>query len=80
MDNSGALSCLVYDSASVHQTDYIVGETWIRHAALGVLPWSDRADTHSNPSDGLSRGKFEGPWDFQKITLSDNIFALLKAQ
>ena len=56
VDNSGALSCLVSGSASVHQTDCIVGETWSRIAALGVMPWFDRVDTHSNPSDGLSRG------------------------
>ena len=36
-------------------------------AKRNVWPWFDRVDTHANPVDGLSRGRFEGDWLFAKL-------------
>ena len=62
IDNNGALGSLVRGSASVHEQDIIIGETWSRIAALQVLSWFDRVDSGSNPVDGLSRKNFSGVW------------------
>jgi len=67
IDNAGALAALVKGSSSVTQTDLIVGDTWSRIASLSILPWFDRVDTKSNPVDGLSRGKMNGPWRLVEI-------------
>ena len=67
IDNAGALAALVKGSSPATQTDLIVGDTWSRVAALGVLPWFDRVDTKSNPVDGLSRGRMSGPWRLVEI-------------
>ena len=38
-------------------------------AALGIWSWYDRVDTASNPVDGLSRGRLDGPWQLQDISI-----------
>ena len=43
--------------------DFIVGYAWEIVARRRLIPWFDRVDTKSNPVDGLSRGRMEGPWD-----------------
>ena len=67
IDNNGALGSLVRGSASVHEQDIIIGETWSRIAALKVLSWFDRVDSDSNPVDGLSRKNFSGIWQWREI-------------
>ena len=62
IDNNGALACLIKGSSSCMGTDTIVGMTWHTVSKLNVLPWFDRVDTKSNPVDGLSRKKLDGPW------------------
>ena len=60
VDNAASSSTLVSGSSSVESGDLISGLTWSLIAGLRCLPWFDRVDTHSNPVDGLSRGKLEG--------------------
>jgi hypothetical protein len=62
IDNNGALACLVKGSSSCLGTDTIVGMTWHAISRVNTLPWFDRVDTKSNPVDGLSRKKLDGPW------------------
>ena len=46
----------------MHSGDLLVGKAWEMVARRRLLPWFDRVDTKSNPVDGLSRGRMEGPW------------------
>ena len=62
IDNAGAQCAYVKGSSSVHSGDLIVGAAWSIIARRRLMPWFDRVDTSSNPVDGLSRGKMEGPW------------------
>ena len=62
IDNEAALASLVKGSSSVMEGDVIVGETWRLISELHVVPWFDREDTNSNPVDGLSRKRLDGPW------------------
>ena len=62
IDNSAAQAAYVKGSSSVHSGDLIVGAAWNLIARRKLLPWFDRVDTASNPMDGLSRGRMEGPW------------------
>ena len=73
IDNSAGLSSLVKGSSSVFSGDIIVGATWRSVIALDVLPWFDRVDSHANPVDGLSRGRFDGQWVSQEISFPDFI-------
>ena len=47
----------------MHSGDLIVGKAWELVARRRLFPWFDRVDSKSNPVDGLSRGRMEGPWD-----------------
>ena len=62
LDNSAAQAAYVKGSSSVHSGDLLVGKAWELVARRRLLPWFDRVDTKSNPVDGLSRGRMEGPW------------------
>jgi len=73
IDNNSALGALVKGSSSVCQKDIIVGHTWAQIAQLGVYPWFDRVDTHSNPVDGLSRKNFSGDWSWTSIEFPENV-------
>ena len=79
IDNNGALGSLVRGSASVHEQDIIIGETWSRIAALQVLPWFDRVDGASNPVDGLSRKNFKGVWQWREIYFPGSLRTALEA-
>ena len=79
IDNNGALGALVKGSASVHQQDLIMGETWSRIARLRVSAWFDRVDSSSNPVDGLSRKNFSGVWQWRKIFFPQSLLSLLKS-
>ena len=62
IDNSAAQASLVKGSSSVQSGDVIVGHTWQLVADLQANLWVERVHTKSNPVDGLSRRRFEGPW------------------
>ena len=63
LDNAAAQAAYVKGSSSVHSGDLLVGWAWEIVARRRLFPWFDRVDTKSNPVDGLSRGRMEGPWD-----------------
>ena len=62
IDNEAALAALIRGSASVTSGDVIVGATWRRISQWQISPWFDRVMSASNPVDGLSRGREDGPW------------------
>ena len=62
IDNAAAQAAFVRGSSSVQSGDLIIGTAWQLVARHRLLPWFDRVDTASNPVDGLSRGRDEGPW------------------
>ena len=78
IDNQAALASLVKGSSSVHSGDVIVGQTWRLAMNLNTIPWFDRVDSKSNPVDGLSRGKLEGPWRLQQIRFPLELLSDLK--
>ena len=69
VDNSGALSSLVRGGSSVESGDHITGLTWSHIVGVGCMPWFDRVDSASNPTDGLSRERLQGPWTLEPIQL-----------
>ena len=62
IDNVAAEYALVKGSSSIRSGDVVIGETWRRIQKLNVAPYFDRVASESNPVDGLSRGRREGPW------------------
>ena len=62
IDNVGSQMCLVKGSASCQCPDEVIGFTWEEVARLRTLLYTDCVASADNPVDGLSRGKFEGPW------------------
>ena len=79
IDNNGALGALVKGSASVHEQDLVIGETWARIAVLRVLVWFDRVDSASNPVDGLSRKDFSGVWNWREIYFPTSLVLQLRS-
>ena len=69
IDNAGALSSLVRGGSSVESGDRITGLTWSHIVQVGCMPWFDRVDSASNPTDGLSRERLLGPWTLEPIRL-----------
>ena len=63
LDNAAAQAAYVKGSSSVHSGDVIVGKAWETVARWRLFPWFDRVGSKSNPVDGLSRGRRDGPWD-----------------
>ena len=61
IDNAAVQAAFVKGSSSVHVVDLIIGHAWEMVARRRLLPWFDRVDSASNPVDGLSRGRAEGP-------------------
>ena len=64
IDNEAAQAALVGGSSSTEEGDLIMGCTWSHIVRLGVRPWFDRVSSHANPVDGLSRGRWRGPWKY----------------
>ncbi len=62
IDNTSAQSALVRGASSVHAGDVIVGHTWMAIAREASHFWCDRVCSKSNPIDGVSRRRWEGPW------------------
>jgi len=78
IDNIGAEYSLVKGSSSTKAGDIVVGETWRRIVDLDVYPYFDRVASASNPVDGLSRGRREGPWkQVIKAKLPENLEHML---
>ena len=73
IDNDNALCALIKGGSSVHSADCIAGWVAGETALLGVYCWYDRVDTKSNPVDGLSRGRLEGPWVLQTISFPPSL-------
>ena len=67
VDNEGALSIFVRGGSSVESGDRLTGRTWSQVVAIGCLPWFDKVDSAANPTDGLSRGRLQGPWVLEQI-------------
>ena len=67
VDNDAALSSLVRGGSSVASGDRLTGKTWSQVVEVGCLPWFDRVDSAANPTDGLSRGRLQGPWVLEQI-------------
>ena len=79
IDNSNALAALVKGGSSVHSADVIAAWVSSAVARLGAIPWYDRVDTKSNPVDGLSRGRLEGPWELVQLVFPPELRDLLVA-
>lgn len=62
IDNDAALSSIVRGSSSVAAGDAIISWTWLSVMDLKAWLWIDRVASKSNPVDGLSRGRKDGPW------------------
>ena len=77
IDNDAALSGIAKGSSSVLSGEVIIAYTHELAAKLGVWPWFDRVDTHSNPVDQLSRGKSSGNWTMVKIRFPRELVARL---
>ena len=78
LDNAAALSNLVNGSSSVIQGDILIGATWSQDHRLQVFPWFDRVDTKSNPVDGLSRGRLDGPWKLESLAFPESLLRALR--
>ena len=58
----------------------VVGETRRKIQALRTFAYFDRAESKANPVDGLSRGRWEGPWQqILRAKVPTNLEELLRA-
>ena len=80
LDNAAALSNLVNGSSSVIQGDILIGATWSQVQRLQVFPWFDRVDSKSNPVDGLSRGRLDGPWKVESLAFPESLLKALRLE
>ena len=81
IDNVASEYSLVKGSSSIRSGDIVVGETWRMIQKLGIYAYFDRVASESNPVDGLSRGRSEGPWQrVVKAKLPANLEELLQAE
>ena len=62
IDNVASEHSLIKGSSSIASGDVVIGMTWKRIQALDIWAYFDRVASKSNPVDGLSRKKREGPW------------------
>ena len=80
IDNEGGQHALVKGSSSIEAGDEIIGMTWSRIQKLGLWLYADRVDSGANPTDGLSRGRMQGPWkQVYKATLPKELIKLAEA-
>jgi len=63
IDNTAAEASLIRGSSSVEVGDHIVGLTWTMIQKQRLWAYFDRVESKANPVDGLSRRRFNGPWD-----------------
>ena len=71
---------LVNGSSSVTQGDILIGATWSQIQRLQVFQWFDRVDSKSNPVDGLSRGRLDGPWKVESLAFPGSLFRALRLE
>ena len=64
IDHQGAQMCLVRGSGNSRNGDVIAGLTWT--AVQNTQSWlsMERVMSESNPIDGVSRGRVDGPWQY----------------
>ena len=62
IDNSAAEASLIRGASSSRLGDHVVGLTWALIQKRTIWAYFDRVASKSNPSDGLSRRNFSGPW------------------
>ena len=77
IDNEGALAALAKGSSNVLSGEVIVALTHELLAMFGIVSWFDRADTKSNPVDGLSRGDMSGNWKLVRVRYPPSLSRLL---
>ena len=65
-----ALSSLVRGASSVESSN-ITGLTWSHIVAFGCMPWINRVDSASSPTDGFSRERLQGPWTLEPNPASE---------
>ena len=58
---------LIRGGSSVDSGDLITGMAWSLAVKVGCYPWFDRVESAANPTDGMSRGRLEGPWDLVPV-------------
>ena len=69
VDNPNELSSLIRGGSSVESGVYITGLTWSHIVGVGCMPCFDCVVSASNPTDGLSRERLQGPWTLEPIQL-----------
>ena len=63
IDNSAAEASLIRGASSSTLGDHVVGLTWSHIQKRLIWSYFDRVQSKANPVDGLSRRRFEGPWE-----------------
>ena len=63
IDNSAAEASLVRGASSSDLGNHIVGLTWSLIHKRRIWPYFCRVQSKANPVDGLSRRRFNGPWE-----------------
>jgi len=64
IDNSAAEASLIRGSSSSDLGDHVIGLTWSLIQRRSLWAYFDRVSSSANPSDGLSRRTFHGPWEW----------------
>lgn len=79
IDHQGAQMCLVRGSGNSRNGDVIPGLTWTAVQATQSWLWIERVMSESNPIDGVSRRKKDGPWQcVEECRLPRDLFRALR--
>ena len=62
IDNTAAEASLIRGSSSLSKGDHVVGLAWELMQRRSVWAYFDRVESKANPVDGISRRRFNGPW------------------
>ena len=62
IDNSAAEASLIRGTSASRLGDHVVGLTWAIIQKRTIWSYFDRVASKSNPTDGISRREFKGPW------------------
>ena len=80
IDNVAAEYSIIRGSSSVEAGDIVIGLTWKKIRELNTFMYVDRVASESNPVDGLSRGRMDGPWkQVLKAALPNDLLVQLRA-
>jgi hypothetical protein len=66
VDNEAAVSSLIRGTSRSGDVGHIAAIAQLRLLQLGASPWFEWIDSHSNPSDGLSRDGLEDEWTLKQ--------------